>query len=100
MAICSEAAAADCTFEDDCSEAAATEADSCCVVSADFVRWPAAVSISVDADDTVRTTFPIAFSKPSAICSIVACRSVSVLLASSICSVFMAPTRIAFSLNT
>ena len=52
VTICADAAAADCTFWDDCSDADAPVADNSCVASAVLVRLPAASSISAEAVDT------------------------------------------------
>ncbi len=69
-AISSDAAAAERTLDDDCSDTTATVADNSWVVSAVFVRLPAAASILEEADDTVRMIRPTACSNPSATCSI------------------------------
>ena len=65
-AISSVAEATDCTLEDACSDAPATLPASCWVVSALRVSTAAAVSSSVEAEDTVLTILPMLPSKASA----------------------------------
>src|SRR5262249_54791226 len=61
----SQAAAADCTLAEDCSDAAATVADSVLVASAVRFRPSAAGSISTQAAQTVPTNPPTGFPKPA-----------------------------------
>ena len=99
-AISSAAAAADCALAEDCSDAEATVADSIWVTSAVLVSCPADDSSSEEAVDTVWMIFPIAESKPSAICCIAALRSPSAFSFRLACSCSIDCTRSAFSLKT
>jgi hypothetical protein len=85
-AISSAAAAADCALAEDCSDAEATVAESTWVTSAVLVSCPADDSSSEEAVDTVWMIFPIAESKPSAICCIAALRSPSAFSFRPACS--------------